>query len=99
VFAVGSTFSASCGTVTDAAVQSVQETQQPTTSGTRVGNAGGGSLARTGMEIGLLLAIAVVLILVGQRFLAAARRRRRRRARARNTPTSLADRLSEGASS
>jgi hypothetical protein len=38
-----------------------------------------GSLARTGLEVGFLLVLAIVLLLVGQRLLAARRRRLRRR--------------------
>jgi hypothetical protein len=91
VFAVGAGFSANCGTVFGSAVLSEGQTQTGAgadsagadSAGVAGANAGrgGGSLARTGVEIGLLLAVAVVLVLVGNRLVQRARRRRRRAAR------------------
>jgi hypothetical protein len=87
VFVVGAGFSADCGALVGAAVQAGVIDDGSTTTTAAVGGAGvgagravqGGSLARTGLEVGLLLAIAACLIVVGQRLLAVRRRRLRRR--------------------
>lgn len=101
VFAVGAGFSANCGTVQGAAVLGGGEDAGGGGSGGGgSGGAGagagrgsdgvlGGSLARTGIEIGLLLAVALVLVLAGHRFLRSARRRRRRAARRLNDVPAL----------
>jgi 5'-nucleotidase len=99
VFAVGAGFSASCGDLSVEGVQSnVVENPAPGGGGA-AGVAGddvargrsGGSLARTGIELALLLAIALALLVVGRRLIAAERRRRRRRARQHNVIADLAE--------
>jgi hypothetical protein len=104
VFAVGAGFSASCGTITNGAVAAEMQTQTPpgqtqTPPGTG-GSSGvsGGSLARTGVELALLLAIAIVVILVGHRLVVASKRMRRRRARQANDLTVLAEHPSDSLS-
>lgn len=96
VFAVGAGFSASCGafSVSGVASEVVENTPPggPTTvesGGVERGRSGGG-LARTGIEVAALLAIALLLIVVGRHLVAAERRRRRRRARQHNVITDLA---------
>jgi hypothetical protein len=59
---------------------------------TTVAGTGGGSLARTGIEIALYLAVALALLVVGFLLVQEARRRRRRAARRRNAPEHLVDR-------
>lgn len=97
VFAVGAGFSASCGELGVEGVQS-NVVENPAQGGGAAGDVagndvarGGGSLARTGIELALLLAIALALLLVGRRMVAAERRRRRRRARQHNVIADLAD--------
>ena len=99
VFAIGAGFSASCGEVTVEGVGSnVVENPQPGAGGAGDVGAGeidrgvsGGSLARTGIEVALLLVIALVLLLVGRWLVGIERRRRRRRARQRNVIADMAD--------
>jgi hypothetical protein len=84
VFVVGAGFSASCGSLTGATVGAgvIENTTTTTTAAVGAGNGNrvaAGSLARTGVEIAFLLALAACLILVGQRLLAVRRRRLRRR--------------------
>jgi hypothetical protein len=85
VFVVGAGFSASCGSLTGVDVGAgVIDNTTTTTAGGGVGAGGGarvgaGSLARTGVEVAFLLALAACLIIVGQRVLAVRRRRLRRR--------------------
>jgi 5'-nucleotidase len=99
VFAVGVGFSASCG---DLSVEGVQSNvvENPGPGGGATGDVagndvargrGGGSLARTGIELALLLAIALALLVVGRRLVVAERRRRRRRARQHNVIADLAE--------
>lgn len=98
VFAVGAGFSASCGEVTVEGVGGAAvENPKPGTGGPGAvagdeadRGVGGGSLARTGIEVALLLAIALVLLLVGRWLIGIERRRRRRRARHRNAVPDLA---------
>jgi hypothetical protein len=99
VFAVGAGFSVDCGTVTGPAVLGETATTSAVSgngtanggsgSGSGSTSVGAGSLARTGVEIALLVAIGVALILVGQRFVAFDRRRRRRRGRRANAVADL----------
>jgi hypothetical protein len=99
VFAIGAAFSASCGSVLVAGVLgNVINNPRPGADGATVGSEdvsrGGGALARTGIEVALLLAIAGALLLVGRRLVAFERRRRRRKARHDNTIVDLADHTS-----
>jgi hypothetical protein len=99
VFAVGAGFSASCGELSVEGVQS-NVVENPAPGGGAAGDVagndvargrGGSSLARTGIELALLLAIALALLVVGRRLVAVERRRRRRRARQHNVIADLAD--------
>jgi hypothetical protein len=81
VVAVGDTFTAEC----EAAFLIVagETIERPGTVGGN-GNGsggGGGSLPRTGVYVGLLLAVAVALLLMGRALLEGSRRRRRRASR------------------
>lgn len=89
VFAVGAGFSADCGTVDSVEVLSGGGSNPDVEGGGAARSSGGRSLARTGIEIGLLLAIALVLLLAGDRLVRMARRRRRRAARRLNKVTEL----------
>jgi len=97
VFAVGATFSASCGAVgVEGVAGNVVESSPP--GGTGAVGAGeidrgvsGGALARTGIELALLLVIALVLLVAGRHLVASERRRRRRGARQQNVIADLAD--------
>lgn len=93
VFAQGAGFAADCGTIQTGEVLSETQTRSANsvsaTSHSGASGSGGSGLARTGMELGLYLAIALVLVLVGSRLVQMARRRRRRALRRSNAVAAL----------
>jgi hypothetical protein len=90
VFAIGAGLSASCGPLSADLVLGQVVTPGPEVSAGG-GSRGGGALARTGIEVALLLPIAAALLLVGGWFVARERRRRRRLSRRRNAIVNLAE--------
>lgn len=91
VFAVGGDFNVQCGPFT--VFGGVQVAGESFTRGTGTGGTGvlGGSLARTGLQIALLVAVAVVLILLGWQLARLARHQRRRAVRRRNKVRDLSE--------
>jgi hypothetical protein len=74
VTAVGADFSASCRTSQGSGFEVVGEARVLSAHVTR-GDSGGSSLPRTGVYLGLLLAVAIGLLLLGRVLLAGSRRR------------------------
>jgi hypothetical protein len=78
VFAIGAAFSVACGTF------GTTEAPQPADVAGNNAERGASSLPRTGIEIAFLVALAVVLVVGGQRLVAYELRRRRRVGRRHN---------------
>jgi hypothetical protein len=82
VVAVGDTFTAECeAAFLIVAGEAIQRPGSVDADGNGNSGGGGGSLPRTGIYVGLLLAVAVALLLMGRALLEGSRRRRRRASR------------------
>ena len=86
LIAVGAGFQADCAFATGGVAVLAGGAEAPG-GGAGIGGVGGGSLARTGIAIALLVAIGLALVVGGRAALESSRRSRRRAALARSVPT------------